>query len=58
MTNKQAVIQTNEVPNSELLTTRSSDDYVAPAQKNAGVIVVSKDAPRPEFVIIRESTHD
>lgn len=58
MTNKRAVIQTGEVLNSELLTTRSSDDYVAPVQKNAGVIVASKDAPRPEFVIIRESIHE
>ena len=53
MTNKRAVIQTGEVLKSELLTTRSSD-YVAPAQKNAGVIVASKDAQQPEFVVVRE----
>ena len=58
MTNKQAVIQTNEVPNSELLTTRSSDDYVAPVQKNAGLIVASKDALQPKYTIVRESTHE
>lgn len=58
MTNKRAVIQTGEVLKSELLTTRSSDDYVAPVQKNAGLIVASKDALQPKYTIVRESTHE
>lgn len=58
MTNKRAVIQIGEVPKNELLTTRSSDDYVAPVQKNAGVIVASKDAPQPKYTIIQEFTHE